>query len=158
MAIEDRVGFIVGSGPMPDSKKKPWFGWLRMLSVVIIFAFAVISCLTMLGLFVAAFWQFGQAIWILLEFLPPPKGMTIEGSGIERTIRGVELLFLAPLGYLVLTSLAQYCFKGGDPAAKAQLAGVKGLVLGLLIALIASDLVDRILKNGLEYQAAFAES
>ena len=70
-------------------------------------------------------------------------------------ISGLELLLLAPLGYLLLVSLAYYieryrrpidaASQTGEISADALLSRTKALATSLLISTVAVDLVGRLL-------------
>lgn len=97
-------------------------------------------------------------------------GLVEVDSGIEPTaavlaacIRGVELLFLAPLPFLLPLSLGRYIRDSkedsDDRQSKADLLSMKALTTGLLIAILASDVVGRALSHGgLHYEAAVSSS
>jgi uncharacterized protein YacL len=90
------------------------------------------------------------------------SGPSSSERAAHQVIRGVEILLLAPLAYFVLVNLARYVqtWKSGDDdeKAKSNLLGVKALVVGLLIAMVATDLVGKILsEKGLDEQSALLE-
>ncbi len=95
--------------------------------------------------------------------LAHPSAAMFSEQPAHQVIRGVELLLLAPLAFLVLVNLARYVKawmdKEDDERAKADLLGIKALVVGLLIAMVATDLVGKILsEDGLDRSSALFES
>jgi hypothetical protein len=86
-----------------------------------------------------------------------------SGRLLEECIRGLELLFLAPLPFLIPVSLGRYIRDSkesrDDRQSKADLLSVKALTTALLVAILASDIVGRALgAEGLHYEEAFSTS
>jgi len=134
----------------------------------------------MICLFLVAFWFITQAVldarpasWTGSAARTPTSTNassllpTADSSGPQpdhsahimvRVLHGVELLFLAPLPFLVFLSLARYVqsFLKSDGQASSQdrlsgcgsqLHSVKTLVVSLMTASIATDLLRRAIEN-----------
>jgi hypothetical protein len=87
----------------------------------------------------------------------------VDGSAaiLEACIRGVELLFLSPLPFLIPLSLGRYIRDSkedrDDRRSKADLLSIKALTAALLIAVLASDIVGRALRTeGLRYEQSIS--
>ena len=65
-------------------------------------------------------------------------------------LKGIEYLFLAPVGFLVYRSLAKYIVNKThdrpDADAKAEIMETKLLVNSLMFAVIVTDLIGRVLS------------
>ncbi len=80
---------------------------------------------------------------------------------LEACIRGLELLFLAPLPFLIPVSLGRYIRDSkesrDDRQSKADLLSIKALTTALLVAILASDIVGRALgAEGLHYEESIS--
>ena len=116
----------------------------------------------MVLLFVAAFWFIIAALLgaFSASYHGPTSSMPHNDSGrtTVHVLHGVELLFVAPLPFLVFLSLARYVRvfiqsgashgSGHELAAcESQLHRVKTLVVALMTASIATDLLRRAIEN-----------
>lgn len=136
---------------------------------------SVLSCVLMLALFVIGFWLIVQAVVANGRFLiDHPVGHSAPSTGNDprhitvAILHGLEFFFLAPLPALVFVSLARF-FRSFGVASGAptsaidearcsnRLHRVKALVVGLMAASVASDLLGRSLQ-GLSLEATIAES
>jgi hypothetical protein len=72
-------------------------------------------------------------------------------SGVQSVLHGLELLFLAPMPYLTVLTLAQvvhtYRAPSLDPSAASKLAHAKGFLSSLIIALLATDLARKLVSS-----------
>jgi len=86
---------------------------------------------------------------------------SLEMAAITLVLQGLECLFLAPLGFLLFRGIWDYVGdvikKDAEKASACFLMRVKALILGLMAAVVATDLVKRELSEaGLTYQPAIA--
>ena len=152
--------------PQEEDLGKVWV-WLNHGVVCALLAASVAAAVGMAALLFVGFIDIFQGVKegvkaglaaVDVAHAPPWSERTAH-----RVIEGVELLLLAPLAYIVLVNLARYVhtwmIRKSDEKAKASLLGVKALVVGLLIAMIATDLVGKVLSdNGLDPTSAIFES
>lgn len=123
----------------------------------------LIAYLLMIALFTVGFWEIGKGIGIFFGYpLMPEQASSRESAALEMSLKGLEFLFLAPLTYLTLISLVRYVAttysQNDHELARLQLINIKVSIVSLMIAIVATDLVAKILsKNGLTYQATFTE-
>jgi hypothetical protein len=117
-------------------------------------------------LFVAGFWMFVRAIANFSWRTRVPEGTETNAFALVDALRGLEYFFLAPLGYLVFLTLIRYLENtvksGSDPheeqRSEKQMVAVKVLIINLLLAIVATDLVSKILgPKGLSVEAAGTE-
>ena len=117
-------------------------------------------------LFVAGFWMFVRAIAKFSWRTHVPEGTEADAFALVEALRGLEYFFLAPLGYLVFLTLIRYVEStvntGSDPHAdqrsEKQMVAVKVLIINLLLAIVATDLVSKVLgPKGLSVEAAGTE-
>jgi hypothetical protein len=85
----------------------------------------------------------------------------LEASPLALALEGLECLFLAPLGFLLFRGVWDYVAevieKDADQASACFLMRVKALILGLMAAIVGTDLLKRALsKSGLTYESAIA--
>ena len=87
-----------------------------------------------------------------LGFIRTPRSFSVldaTASPLVYALRGFEYLFLAPLPYLVFHSLIKYVatFRqpGASEDAEHQVRRAKSLIVSLMVAVIATDLVSKIL-------------
>ena len=133
---------------------------------VLVFATSVASVLgALLTVALLAIALFGMVSGVAGYFGLTGVDATVEPTAavLAACIRGVELLFLAPLPFLLPLSLGRYIRDSkedsDDRQSKADLLSMKALTTGLLIAILASDVVGRALSHqGLHYEAAVSSS
>lgn len=107
----------------------------------------------MLFLFIAGFSEMGKAVIVFFRHsswisdTEQPHALVLTD-----TLKGLEYLFLAPLGYLVFLSLTKYLQSkveaDDNPHAERDVLGIKSLIANLMIAVITTDLVSKILSPG----------
>jgi hypothetical protein len=105
----------------------------------------------MVALFVAAFCEIGTSLLIFFHRIPVRDlTSTPESEAITVALKGIEYLFLAPMSFLVYRSLAIYVADmangGHNPAARSAVTEAKSLVTSLMIAVVATDLVGKVLS------------
>jgi len=105
----------------------------------------------MIAIFIAAFCEIGTSLLIFFHRIPVRELMsTPESEAITVALKGIEYLFLAPMSFLVYRSLAIYVADmangGHNPAAKCAVTEAKSLVTSLMIAVVATDLVGKVLS------------
>jgi hypothetical protein len=163
---------------------------LRMLSETLPGVGALVAYVLMVCLFVVAFWFIIQALvyalspsWVYpIEQAAPTlhtetgidEGDDASDGHVSKSalltinvLHGIELLFIAPLPFLVFLSLSRYVESVVTSDAKSaneslvncegQLHRVKTLVVGLMTASVATDLLRRAIEN-VSLPAAAAES
>lgn len=123
--------------------------------------FAVLLLFAAIGLW--------QMIYGAMSYWLHPDSSS-AADAIAMALKGLEFLFLAPLGFMVVVSVGQYlramvenngtdatARDGPRANAKAQLLTVKSFVVSLMIAVVATELVSRVLEPGeLHTESAFA--
>jgi hypothetical protein len=112
---------------------------------------AVCSGVLMIALFSAAFCEIASAVLTFFRKFPNQlPGLSLESELITAALKGIELLFLAPMTFLVYRSLANYiaCKTTGreNPEAEAAVTESKALVTSLMAAVVATDLVGKVLS------------
>jgi len=121
------------------------------------------ALIVMLGLLFAGLGTMIYGLYILgYGAVYTTEKIPIKGA-IHITIMGVELVFLAPLAFFVLMSLARWLADSrganGISESSSRLMSAKAAVIGLFIAIVSADLVSRILTGtGLSYEPAISES
>ncbi len=113
---------------------------------------AFCSGVLMISLFLAAFFEIGSAVLNFFRKFPNQNpSLSIESELITAALKGIELLFLAPMTFLVYRSLANYIASKtsgvDDTEAEAAVTESKGLVTSLMAAVVATDLVGRVLST-----------
>lgn len=108
---------------------------------------ALVAGLAMVLFGAIGLWKIVRGALMTLGAVTPAS----NESGIVSALSGLEYLFLAPLAYLVLILSARLVAKAGidsDEAMPEQLvrdtAFLKALISGLMIAIVATDLVSRV--------------
>lgn len=103
----------------------------------------------------------GVSIFFNLSHMPEHTASK-ESSILAFTLKGLEFLFLAPLGFLTLLSMAKYIANMQSPdhtEADRGILEVKALIVSLMIAIIATDLIARVLSGrGLTYEVTLTGS
>ena len=105
----------------------------------------------MVLLFAIAFWEIGKAIAVFVHLAagPDPR-VPPESQAIMVALKGIEYLFLAPMSFVVYSSLANYVVeraRGGDAtSAEEEVTETKRLVTSLMFAVVATDLIGRVLS------------
>ena len=124
---------------------------------------AACGVILMVSLFALAFWEIGKAVMI---FAGRASGsdprLAPESQAMIVALKGIEYLFLAPICLLVYRSLAIYVVdkmkSRCDTKSKAEVAETKYLVTSLMAAVVATDLIGRVLTpDGLTGFAAAYE-
>jgi hypothetical protein len=105
----------------------------------------------MIFLFAAAFLEIGKSIAVFFHFgSGPDPRVPPESQALMVALKGIEYLFLAPIGFLVYRSLAMYVVdktRGRtDGNAEAEVTEAKRLVTSLMFAVVATDLIGRVLS------------
>jgi uncharacterized protein YacL len=143
---------------------KSAYHYLMPWALTLILLAACASSVLMGGLLITGVFEVGKGCLVYFGWYSLPAGiLSREASTLHFAIRGIELLLLAPLAFLVLLSLARYIDSSRkstvDERTRCDLLRVKALSVGLLIAVVAADLVGKILSHdGLSYTAAVSES
>jgi hypothetical protein len=151
---------------MTSPNEHPEVSRLRRLGKGLLGFGVLLACGLMFCLFAVGYWLIVDAIWTnrsaWLGFAAPATaGGSSVGDSRQVTIgvlHGLEVFFLAPLPALVFLSVADY-FKyfhasdkgtndrGHESASLQTLHRVEGLVVNLMIASIATDLVGKVLQG-----------
>jgi hypothetical protein len=85
-----------------------------------------------------------------------PGGSEPAAKALALTLKGLEFVFLAPLPLLVLHTIRDYTWHltpgrptSGDEriVAHSRLDEVKSLIISIMVAVIATDMVSRVLGN-----------
>jgi len=158
-----------------SSREHPTVRRLRQFGNSLLGLGGVFSCVLMGALFVVGFLVIWTSLWSARSaWLGLPLSADRSGSlttdlphTIVGVLHGLEFFFLAPLPALVFLSLAGY-FKrfqqmsrgpddGGESASLHQLHRVKALIVNLMIASLATDLLGKV-TQGIAVQAILAES
>ena len=118
--------------------------------------------LIMALLFVAGFKLFWDAIVIFFGRAAAKVDVEPKAFALVEALKGLEYFFLAPLGYLVFLTMIRFVrstISGDfDELADKRIRNIKSLTMSLLIAVIATDLVSKILgPQGLGRDSAIAE-
>ena len=118
--------------------------------------FSLANALLMAGLLAAGIAEGAKACLIFFGRIAPPLGFSSpDGAAMELGLKAVELVLLAPLGYLFVSSLAIFIRALVEQESEAWVSalhlveGVKTLATSLLISIVAADLVGKILKADL---------
>lgn len=137
----------------------------RLLLVVATSIASVAGALLTVSLLAVAMFEMvsGLAAYVGLTTEVPTDAGHRSAGILEAFIRGVELLFLAPLPFLIPVSLGRFIRDSkedrDDRQSKADLLSIKGLTTALLIAILASDVVRRALgHDGLHYEESISTS
>jgi hypothetical protein len=149
---------------------------LRLIGSGLLSVGSVLACMLMVCLFVVgfllilkAFWGNRDAWWGIGPASPSHSSISPDSRQITvAVLHGLEFFFLAPLPALVFLSLARFfrSFQTSDNAENSrndesrcahQLHRVKALVISLMIASIATDLLGKALQ-GISLEMAIAES
>jgi hypothetical protein len=142
----------------------------RMQYVVVAGAcvYIVFACgafLLMLGLAVVGFVEIGKGI---LAFFVSDDTEIGGRVAVSLALKGLEMLFLAPLPFMVVFAVGGYLRALGaseaggersDERKIGRLERTKSLLISLMVAVMAADLVSKTLSNdGLTPEAAIYES
>jgi hypothetical protein len=121
------------------------YAWLETLVLLLLNVAAWGAAVAMAGLLSVGLWKLlhaGLVFW-------PAGSTSATEEALREAISGFEFLLLAPLGYFLLLSLARYASRRKEGQAghkaKAELLTVKALGAGLLVAVLAANLVGRLL-------------
>jgi hypothetical protein len=154
---------------------------LSLIFAQIYNSFLFLSLLFTLLLAVIGFLEIGGAIFSKMPFHDAPISTP---ELLPKVLKGVEFLFLAPVPTMVIMSLGRYLLvlggrirrqvPGSDtrPLARRredlapsgldtesqQVADVKGFVIGLMIAVIATDMVEQVLSRPISHESGSAVS
>jgi len=127
---------------------------LRELVYSSLLVISAANALLMLGLLACGLHEGFKACTLLFGMtVPPQRFASAEHAAIEPGIRSIELILLAPLGYVLVGAIAIYIkalVEGeGEAWVKALhlVEGVKSLVTSLLLSILATDMVGRALKD-----------
>lgn len=139
-----------------NNEKESYYYYLKICVKGWLFFAACCAALIMIILHILGFWEIAKGILIFCRLIEPQPGITsTEKVTLEMVFKGIEFIFLGTVAYFVLFSLGQY----SEHSDKAKFIGAKALVIGLLVAVIATDLVSKILKpDGLDFNSAIYES
>jgi hypothetical protein len=132
----------------------------------------VIACLLMCALLAAGFAEIGKGVLVFFGLVScPAESASPEAGALHLATRGLEFLFLAPLGYFLVLGVARYV-EAITPAgkerqtqlfsldsARAELLIVKAFSVALFIAVISASVVSKLLtKEGIDYKTALCGS
>lgn len=95
----------------------------------------------------------GMKMILFAAFFPPTE------RSIPHILEGLQYIFLAPLGFLLFRGISDYVVGiiDSDPEAVSThfLMRIKALIIGLMAAVTATDLLKRALaEEGLNYRTA----
>lgn len=152
-----------------SEKKEVVRGFQGAAYAIVLVGLNVALCLgavAMCALLGAGFWQIGAGV---LTLFSPGAGHESGENPVHMAIKGIELLFLAPLGYFVVWGLIKYVHAAtpkasGSPRAsteveaRAELLVVKAFTVTLFIAIIATSLVASALAGTMTYEFALCGS
>ena len=140
--------------------------------------FSLVSLVIMISLMGVGLWKMLLSIlrffgayggMTRLATNPPSSTLTpgltgLENSGVASALEGLECIFLAPLAFLLVSGIWNFveavnkAIRDDKPLASVPptfLNRVKGLIIGLMIAVVATDLLKRsIEEQGLTYRPA----
>jgi hypothetical protein len=150
------------------------YEWLLNGVRIFLYAGNVIACLLMCGLLAAGFWEIGKGVLMFFGAFPhPAESSSPDAAALHLATRGLEFLFLAPLGYFLVLGVARY-IEAVSPAsvqeeedsdfllldeARADLLIVKAFSVALFIAVIAASVVGKLLtREGIDYKTALCGS
>lgn len=162
---------------MPPAKPKNAFAAALIgLGIKLLVIGSVIACLLMLVLFATGFALIANALWShragffgATDAAAHAAGTSASNLALVEGLHGLEFLFFAPLPYLVFKSLARYFQSflksetlavdadANEMLSSVRLHRVKALVLGLMTAAVATDLLSRAMQ-GVSLAAAAAEA
>ena len=137
--------------------------WLEVIVLLILGVSGWLLLPLMAGLLLVGLEMVGKGLLIGLGKMPVPDGaVSAEAAALQSAVKGIEFFLLAPIGYFILLSVSHYVrnVRAGELSAtdKERLLGAKGLVVGLLIAVVAADLTGKVLsREGLSMATAGAE-
>lgn len=129
----------------------------KIVREVVLWGLAVCSlcnAIIMVLLFAAGVHKAIRASLIYFSVLTAPREFNSpEAAMLSMVLRSVELLLLAPLGYLVTSALAVFIMtlvEEGEtqwvPALR-ELVAVKSLSISILLSIIAVDFVNKVLTR-----------
>lgn len=131
---------------------------LWRIAFVVYVVGAVASAVIMLALAAAGFIEMGRGV---IQQFSSATGheQPNEGSPVGLVLKGLELIFLAPMAYLTFLTLWRYVEgnrKGVvDSSLRRQVMEIKSLIVGLIIAVVATDLLGDVLSPiGAGYESA----
>lgn len=153
-----------------SEKKEPVRGFQGAAYALALVGLNIALCLGALAMCVllaAGFWQIGAGVWGLFSY--NTAGRESGENPVHLAIQGIELLFLAPLGYFVVWGLIKYVHAATPKAggsrhaskeveARAELIVVKAFTVTLFIAIIATSLVASALGGSMNYELALSGS
>lgn len=116
-----------------------------------------------------------EMVWGVLVFwgvapMPPSLAqLSRDAAALQMATKGLEFLFLAPLGFLLVLGVARYVWACVQPAtllatqvsekARIDLLIVKAFTIALLAAVAAANVVSKALTpDGLHYEEAVSGS
>jgi len=112
---------------------------------------AVLSGVLMVGIMTAAFADLFRATAMLLQAGFDRGQAGSAEVAIRLALTGLELLFLSPLAFLVVLAIAHDLrdFLSADKHARVgrSMAAVESLVISLLIAVIATEMIERLVSH-----------
>ena len=116
----------------------------------------LVAGLLMALLFAAGFVTISRAIWLFSLELFGHESAGPRTHPLVESLRGLEYLFLAPLGYMIFLTLIRFLeglvkiddHPQKEKAAERQMMTMKTLMVNLLVAVVATDLVSKILGSG----------
>ena len=148
-----------------DHTQSPYEKLLAILMPVL-FVGNILGGVLMCALLSAGFWEIGRGVLVFYGAVSCPDSPSADACALHFATRGLEFLFLAPLGYSLVLGVARYVeaitprrqrdadFLALDEA-RADLLIVKAFSVALFIAVIAASVVGRmIMKDGVEYKVA----
>jgi hypothetical protein len=116
--------------------------------------FAYLAALATLGIASVAVFEIGRGL--LIFGVSELQGPGPEGHGhvvVASTLKGIELLFLSPMPYLIVRAIGDYlkhviARRPETNDAPHELKALKVMTTTLMIAVVATDLVQRTLAPG----------
>lgn len=147
----------VAQGRLKDEPTGAAYRFVDKAALLFISLFSFVAVGLLLAMLILAAKSFYEAVVLGLQV------HTKEGSNeaLIACIHGLEFVFLAPLCYFLVRSLARLVeeyvhHQSPGEDAKADLIEVKSLVIGLLSSVLAADLVGHALNSsGLSFAIGF---
>lgn len=132
--------------PAGDSARVP------LVLVLLWFLVGLVPWVLLVGFSLLGLYELGHALVTCCCGVLEKQSEASTSPGIAMALRGLEMLFLAPLAWLTLVCMLRYIesFKKGpglDELARAigPMHEVKGQIIGLMIAVVSTEMVRRVL-------------
>jgi hypothetical protein len=164
---QERLASGAGLGAGANYYKRLMHVLLPVQFVAVVCGGAVMLCLLGIGL-----WEMAHGVLVYVGWMGLPAEYAARDVGaLQMAARGLEFLFLAPLGLLLVFGTTRYVWsqlalqgvKGGRgddvEVVRADLLVVKAFTISLFVAVLAANVVGRALTDeGLDYMQAISSS